>query len=319
MMNSLSRQAFVRCVAARRLRMFSSDGDGTRIPPSKVDDNDNDESTANDVTDWVPPDRPLSGDLGQTFLYQKTRAADAPPTAETSTAETKKTSTTTTSEPTIIDWLSTRRQALSIQIPDKNRRFVGAELEVKVGYLLSLSEITSCLTNMGALHVKNFADPQGRLGGPDGLVLATATSTPHLQLLSETLVRQLKIRKLADRGVGGAALGAEGKSTSSDWNVIDCQNYVVHVMLEETRRHLNLEALWSGDDALLKLRLTDEDTIDDYVEKHPVPENFGNMVEIEDIGKHVSQLQKWNMEHKAVVKKPMRKSGSKDRKSPRLL
>ena len=118
--------------------------------------------------------------------------------------------------------------------------------------------------------------------------------------------------------LGGAKLGAEGTS-SSDWNVIDCQNYVVHILLEETRQHLNLEALWSGEDELLKLRLNDEDTVDDYVAKNPVPDKFGAMVEMEDMGKHVSQLQKWNMEHKAVITKPARKPGSKVRRSPRLM
>ena len=118
---------------------------------------------------------------------------------------------------------------------------------------------------------------------------------------------------------GGAKLGAEAEGTSDDWNVIDCQNYVVHILLEETRQHLNLEALWSGEDELLKLRLNDEDTVDDYVAKNPVPDKFGAMVEMEDMGKHVSQLQKWNMEHKAVITKPARKPGSKVRRSPRLL
>ena len=328
-MNCLPRQALVRCVAARRLRiMFSrssssssgSNGDGTRrVPPSTVSTTDHVEQEANDVTEWVPPDRPLAGDLGKTFLYEKIRAADAaPPTViETSATVTAPKSTTEATAP--IDWLSTRRQALSLQVPEKNRRFVGAELEIKVGHLLSDLEITTCLTSMGALHVKTFPDPQGRLCGADGLLICTATSVPHLRLLSDTLVRQLKVRQLAARGVGGAKLGAEGSSTGSDWNVIDCHNYVVHIMLEETRQHLNLEALWSGDDELLRLRLNDEDTVDDYVARNPVPDSFGAMVEVEDIGKHVSQLQKWNMEHKAVVKKPMRKAGSKFRRSPRLL
>ena len=320
MMNRLPRQTLVRCVTAPRIRLFSSSNghDGTNIPPkgsitTATDQglNDDSSSTPDDVTEWVPPDRPLAGDMGQTFLYDTTSAAAA---AAVVPIKTDPATTTTTT----IDWLSTRRQALSMELPDKNRRFVGAELEVKVGYLLSNMEINTCLTNMGALHVKTFADPTGRLGGGvDGIFIATATSTQHLQLLSDTLVRQLKVRKLADRGVVGAKLGAEG--TSSDWNVIDCHNYVVHIMLEETRRHLNLEALWSGEDELLKLRLNDEDTVDDYVAKNPVPDKFGAMVEVEDMGKHVSQLQKWNMEHKAVITKPARKAGSKVRRSPRLL
>lgn len=39
--------------------------------------------------------------------------------------------------------------------------------------------------------------------------------------------------------------GAEGRECD-DWMLVDCDNLIVHVMIEETRRELDLEAYWSN-------------------------------------------------------------------------
>jgi hypothetical protein len=77
---------------------------------------------------------------------------------------------------------------------------------------------------------------------------------------------------------------------------------------------VNLEALWTGDDDLFSIGYNDEDAVDDYVARNPVPAG------VEEISDTVSQLQRWNMGHKAVIHKPKRKHGNKKTKrGPRLL
>lgn len=247
-----------------------------------------DETDDGEFAEWIPPDRELAGDKGQSHLYKKKN--DAAP-----------------------DWLATRRQALDK--PDKNRRYAGAELEVKPGVLLSGTEIETCLTSMGGVDCK-IVETRSHTN-VEGMIIVTGTSEQHLALLTDTLVRQLKVRKLADYGVQGARLGAEA---GSDWNVIDCRNYVVHVLLQETRQQLNLEALWTGDDDMFKMGYNDEDAVDDYVAANPVPDAFG-VVEDHDVPSAVSKLQRWNLGHKAVVRPSGKKRATLRRTShdPRLL
>lgn len=261
-------------------------------------------------TEWIPPNRPLAGDKGRSDLY------------DTSTAVVEEMEEDTSID---IDWLSTRRakqQPTSMDLPDRNRKFAGAELEVLEGRLLSADEIEQCLTSMGVLDYKLIELTEDRQkermggGGVEGIILVTATSPRHLKLVSDTLVRQLKIRKLAQRGVVGAELGADG---GEDWSVLDCRNYIVHMMLEKTRQHLNLEALWTGEDELLNLKYNDEATMDNYVARNPVPEGFGQVF-AQDVSDTVSKLQRWNMGHKSVIAKPKRKHGNKkSKRGPRLL
>jgi ribosomal silencing factor RsfS len=274
-----------------------------------------------DVTEWVPPDRPLPGDLGQTHLYDRTTTTTTTTTSSNTrhssgarATESASASASPLSPLSPPDWLSTRRKALSMDVPDTSRKFAGAELEVLEGRLLSVTEIVTCLTAMGARQVTSVPDPQKRMGGADGIVFATATSSAHLQLLTETLVRQLKVRKLGDHGVEGAYHGAARKGT--DWEVIHCYNYIVHIMLEQTRRDLNLEALWNGQDPLFTLKLNDEATVDEYVANHPVPDTYGVVMDLEDVGKRISELQRWNIGHRAVIPKPKRtKPGARSRAS----
>jgi ribosomal silencing factor RsfS len=271
-----------------------------------------------ELTDWIPPNRPLAGDKGRSDLYDTSTAGEdevVPEEEEVIEAE-EDTSMT-------IDWLSTRREkhaaeASSMDMPDRNRKFAGAELEILEGRLLSSDEVEQCLTSMGCVDYRLIElteeRQQQRIVGVKGIIIVTATSTRHLRLLSDTLVRQLKIRKLASKGVVGAALGAEG---GHDWRVVDCRNYIVHLMLEQTRQHVNLEALWTGEDELLSINYNDEDAVDEYVANNPVPPGFGQ-VQVQEISDTVSQLQRWNMGHKAVIHKPKRKHGNKKR-GPRLL
>ncbi len=71
----------------------------------------------------------------------------------------------------------------------------------------------------------------------DYMVIASGTSSRHLQALSEILLAQLK--KL---GIDNCRI--EGKD-SKDWKLVDTQDVIVHIFHPEKREFYNLEKMWS--------------------------------------------------------------------------
>ena len=71
----------------------------------------------------------------------------------------------------------------------------------------------------------------------DYMIIASGTSSRHLQALSKILVTQLK--KL---GVDNCRI--EGKN-SSDWKLVDTQDVIVHIFHPEKRAFYDLENMWS--------------------------------------------------------------------------
>ena len=71
----------------------------------------------------------------------------------------------------------------------------------------------------------------------DYMVIASGTSSRHLQALSEILVTQLK--KL---GVDNCRI--EGKN-SKDWKLVDTQDVIVHIFHPKKREFYDLEKMWS--------------------------------------------------------------------------
>ena len=71
----------------------------------------------------------------------------------------------------------------------------------------------------------------------DYMVIASGTSSRHLQALSEILVVQLK--KL---GIDNCRI--EGKD-SNDWKLVDAHDVIVHIFHPEKREFYNLEKMWS--------------------------------------------------------------------------
>jgi hypothetical protein len=88
----------------------------------------------------------------------------------------------------------------------------------------------------------------------------------------------LRWRKLHAMDVVGAQLGVEGNeqqaNSNSNWLVVDCRNYVVHIQDEATRNDVNLQALWTGEYPLFRLNRGDENAVEDYVAAHPVPDTY---------------------------------------------
>ena len=71
----------------------------------------------------------------------------------------------------------------------------------------------------------------------DYMIVASGTSSRHLQSLSENLVTELK--KL---GLNNCRM--EGKD-SSDWKLVDAYDVIVHIFHPEKREFYNLEKMWS--------------------------------------------------------------------------
>jgi ribosome-associated protein len=71
----------------------------------------------------------------------------------------------------------------------------------------------------------------------DYLILATATSEPHLRAL------RVEVEKVLD-GSGARIVGME-MAQESGWVVVDVFDVMVHLFLGQVREHYSLERLWS--------------------------------------------------------------------------
>jgi ribosome-associated protein len=71
----------------------------------------------------------------------------------------------------------------------------------------------------------------------DYMIIASGTSSRHLQSLSEILVTELK--KI---GVNGCRI--EGRD-SNDWKLVDACDVIVHIFHPEKREFYDLEKMWS--------------------------------------------------------------------------
>lgn len=70
----------------------------------------------------------------------------------------------------------------------------------------------------------------------DFYVIFTGLSTTHLRAIAKQLEEKM-------RGAGSKPSGVDGARTAS-WVVYDYGSVVIHGMLEDTRKHYDLERLW---------------------------------------------------------------------------
>ena len=71
----------------------------------------------------------------------------------------------------------------------------------------------------------------------DYMIIASGTSSRHLQSLSEILVDKLK-----KQGIENCRI--EGRD-SNDWKLVDTQDVIVHIFHPEKRKFYDLEKMWS--------------------------------------------------------------------------
>jgi ribosome-associated protein len=71
----------------------------------------------------------------------------------------------------------------------------------------------------------------------DYMIIASGTSSRHLQSLSEILVSELK-------KIGISNCRIEGRE-SADWKLVDAIDVIVHIFNPEKREFYDLEKMWS--------------------------------------------------------------------------
>ena len=71
----------------------------------------------------------------------------------------------------------------------------------------------------------------------DYMIIASGTSSRHLQALSEILVSELK-------KIGLEECRIEGRE-SNDWKLVDTNDIIIHIFHPEKREFYDLEKMWS--------------------------------------------------------------------------
>jgi|TARA_B100000780_G_C20696942_1_gene277116 ribosome-associated protein len=71
----------------------------------------------------------------------------------------------------------------------------------------------------------------------DYMIIASGTSSRHLQSLSENLISELK-------KIGIYNCRMEGKD-STDWKLVDAIDIIIHIFHPEKREFYDLEKMWS--------------------------------------------------------------------------
>ena len=71
----------------------------------------------------------------------------------------------------------------------------------------------------------------------DYMIIASCTSSRHLQALSEILVAELK-------KIGLTECRIEGRE-SNDWKLVDANDIIIHIFHPEKREFYDLEKMWS--------------------------------------------------------------------------
>ena len=96
--------------------------------------------------------------------------------------------------------------------------------------------IEKILDNNKALNIKSI-NLKNKSYIADYMIIASGTSSRHLQALSEILVTELK-------KIGLNNCRIEGKD-SNDWKLVDTQDVIVHIFHPEKRDFYDLEKMWS--------------------------------------------------------------------------
>ena len=96
--------------------------------------------------------------------------------------------------------------------------------------------IEKILDDNKALNIKSI-NLKNKSYIADYMIIASGTSSRHLQALSEILVTELK-------KIGLDNCRIEGKE-SNDWKLVDTQDVIVHIFHPEKREFYDLEKMWS--------------------------------------------------------------------------
>ena len=97
-------------------------------------------------------------------------------------------------------------------------------------------EIENILNDNKALEVKSI-DLKDKTSIADFMIVASGSSSRHIQSLSEILLEKLK-----EQGIKNCRI--EGQN-SNEWKLIDARDIIIHIFHPEKRQFYDLEKMWS--------------------------------------------------------------------------
>ena len=97
-------------------------------------------------------------------------------------------------------------------------------------------EIINTLDSNKALDIVSI-DLEGKSSIADYMIIASGTSSRHIQSLSEQVFEKFK-----NNGIQNCRI--EGKD-SNDWKLVDGIDLIVHIFNPEKRKFYELEKIWS--------------------------------------------------------------------------
>ena len=98
------------------------------------------------------------------------------------------------------------------------------------------NKIESILDNNKAKNIVSI-DLKKKSYIADYMIIASGTSSRHLQSLSENLISELK-------KIGVYNCRMEGKD-SNDWKLVDAIDIIIHIFHPEKREFYDLEKMWA--------------------------------------------------------------------------
>lgn len=96
--------------------------------------------------------------------------------------------------------------------------------------------VIQALEDMKAQNILTL-DVRDKTQVTDFMVVATGTSTKHVQAVIEHLIECVKAQNVR-------AVGAEHGGKTDDWSLLDLNDVVCHVMTAQARAFYDLERLW---------------------------------------------------------------------------
>ncbi len=104
-------------------------------------------------------------------------------------------------------------------------------------------------------------------------VIASGKSARHLRKMGDSIITAQKARDLKSvlrtNGIEGTA--------DDDWQLVDCQSFLVHLLLPELRKQIDLEGHWSMSTrptvAFSSNEAEYENNFEKLMDEYPMPEN----------------------------------------------
>ena len=103
--------------------------------------------------------------------------------------------------------------------------------------ILDLKQIVIKTLNSNKAHDIISIDLRDKSSMADYMIIASGTSSRHIQALSEQVLEELK-----NNGINNSKI--EGKD-SSEWKLVDGIDLIIHIFHPEKRKFYELEKMWA--------------------------------------------------------------------------